>query len=125
VVEQKTGISENGDSPVRQDEYRVLGGAWTGRDEFLLLGLHATWPFCRLVVNRETICLRVLWLEYRMGREDLVEIKRYRCFFSVGIKFIHSVPSLPKLLVFWPLSFGKLKQHLEQFGYTITLNKDR
>ena len=96
-----------------RDVYLTLGGAWIGyRDTFWSPGFHATWPFCRLSLSEEAISLRILWRKYHLRHEEIVEIQRFRGFFSVGVKFIHSVPTVPKKLIFWPLAFETLEKRI-------------
>ena len=89
-----------------------IGGARVG-------GFNASWPFASLKVTGDQITLSVFSKKYEIEKGKINSIKRYRGLFSTGLKIEHSKNEMPEHLIFWTFSFNKLKQALEEIGYSV------
>ncbi|HYG14306.1 MAG TPA: hypothetical protein VEC12_01035 [Bacteroidia bacterium] len=90
--------------------FKVTGGARIGL-------FNATWPFAKLIVSKEELVLRVLFLKYAFKPEDIITIKPY-WEISYGLKIYHKVPNYNTHIVFWTSkNTQKLLQQIRSTGF--------
>lgn len=84
-----------------------------------LLGLlNVSWPFSFLALEKSS--LRFAWkflflhAEYKIDFDEIVKIEFKRGIFSKGLRFIHSSPRAPSLIIFWTWNGRELLKALRE-----------
>jgi len=79
---------------------------------------NATWPFATLDVGVDCIILKVLTSIYVFQKEEVQNLKRHGLF-SRGIKIVHSNPTAPAHIVFWPFPSREVLEVAQKAGYPV------
>ncbi len=80
--------------------------------------LNVTWPGAVLEVTESELRLRCFWKCWTIPKNQLIRLSEHRSL-SNGLRIQHSIQSYTQFIVFWTFSFAKLRQALEERGYTV------
>jgi hypothetical protein len=80
---------------------------------------NATWPFAEIVITREKIKLKVFSKEYEFEKNQIIGLREYNGILSKGMIIEHNKRNYSHHMVFWSLSFKKLKRAAEMLGYSV------
>lgn len=81
--------------------------------------INSSWPLAKITADAESIAIRVLWKNYVLKKNEIIELKRYTGIFSVGLLIKHKRPDYPDHMVFWSFDLEILMKSVETLGYTI------
>ncbi len=98
--------------------FSQTGGARIGKS--IALSVNATWPLAKLTVTETGLRLSVLGLTWSLPRGSIRSLRKYRGYFSTGLRIEHSIPRRPPFVVFWTFRFPELRRELDRCGYAVS-----
>ena len=78
-----------------------------------------TWPFAKIIVNSESIIIQAFWKKYLLKKNEISNLRKYSGIFSKGLLIEHKRKDYPHHMVFWTLNLQRLKNAIEDLGYSI------
>ena len=79
-----------------------------------------TWPFAKLRADTEAITITATAFgDFTFSTNDIVELRKKRGLFSVGLLISHANDDYPPYILFWTFSFRSLKHNLKRLGYSV------
>ena len=91
------------------------GGLRVGRSYWI--SNNFTHPLAKIYISREKLVFTFAFLKIQLKKREITFIKKYRGFFSNGIKINHKKLKAPKFIVFWSFSVDKLIKELKKRKY--------
>jgi len=85
-----------------------------------LLAVNVTWPFVKLTVKETELALSCLGWTWILPKNSIRSLRKYKGFFSTGLRIGHSTPHRPSFVVFWTFGFAALERELERCGYAVS-----
>ncbi len=82
--------------------------------------LNASYPFARLECEPDGVLISSFLGSHHLAKGDVLAVSEFRGFLSRGVRFQHTSPNAPSLLVFWFTSPGKVLRTLESMGFQVT-----
>jgi len=111
--------------PLLQDGVYVERGGLRYGESYWLAG-NFSWPFATLTASRDSITIDCWFpLGFSPGRSIsipramLKSITRKHGFFSIGMRFEHSLSDRAAYVLFWTSDFKRLAGTLESLGYSV------
>jgi len=101
--------------------FSQTGGARIGKS--IAWSVNATWPLARLTVQETGLTVSFVGMTWVLPKDSIRSLRKYRGFFSTGLRIEHSIPRRPPFVVFWTFRFPELKQELERCGYMVSADR--
>ena len=85
-----------------------------------LFAVNVTWPFAKLTVKETELALSCLGWTWTLPKSSIQSLRKYKGFFSTGLRIEHSTARRPSFVVFWTFGFAALERELERCGYAVS-----
>ena len=80
---------------------------------------NVSWPFAHLAASRQRLTIQVFSTKYTIEKDQIRQLSRHRGLWSVGLRIVHTNPTIPPGLIFWTFNFKRLQLNLESLGYRV------